>query len=174
MGFRDDFYTIGNIIGITGPIQSLPTVYFRSAVTNEYGHITQVHAYDWNQGRTAVVADVGYQIINVCGGGCGCARVAAHEYNGAGQCFHPSRSLFVARATLSPGDMDVVAQALWRCPHQKTDPLDDDLRDEQDDIYEHNWQAVHQKGPSGRRNAVDFSAGGLANRLLQVANADRL
>ncbi|CAN7380674.1 hypothetical protein LJR289_002240 [Pseudoduganella sp. LjRoot289] len=174
MGYRDDFYKIENIIGITGPIESLPSVYFQDKKTGEFGHITQIHGCDWNQGRSTVQTDPGYQILNACGGGCSCKRAAAHEYNGQGRCFHPSRSLFVASGALSKEKMEVVAQAIWRCPLEKTDPLDDRERDMQDIIYTDMWRDAHQKGPGGRRNAIDYTGQRLANPLLKIVHPTRV
>src|SRR5215207_5971944 len=87
MGYRDDFYKVENIVGITGPVNELPTVYFKDAATGEFGHITQVHSADWNAGRTEVAKDAGWKIVNECTGGCSCGQNTAHEINGAGQCF---------------------------------------------------------------------------------------
>lgn len=173
MGYRDDFYKVENIIGITGPIDSLPSVYFKDTKTGEYGHITQVHAYDWNQGRSHVEKDPGYRIENKCGGGCVCGRAAAHEFNGDGKCFHPSRSVFVPRSDLSTDQLAVVTQAIWRCPHEKTDPMDWDERDKQDDLYQKKWDDAHKKGPRGRRNAIDYTAEGLTNQIFKIAHPDR-
>ncbi|GAB6905031.1 hypothetical protein DESC_700167 [Desulfosarcina cetonica] len=173
MGYRDDFYKLENIIGITGPIDSLPSVYFQDTKTGEYGHITQVHYYDWNQGRCPVKKDPGYRIENKCGGGCKCGRSAAHEFNGRGVCFHPSRSIFVPRSDLSGGQLEVVAQAIWRCPHEKTDPMNWDERDRQDVMYQQRWLDAHQKGPRGRRNAINYTALGLTNQLLKIAYPHR-
>ncbi len=173
MGYRDDFYKIENIIGITGPVDSMPSVYFKNAASGEYGHITQVHYYDWNQGRCPVEIDPGYRIENACGGGCSCGSASAHEFNGNGDCFHPSRSTFVARADLSAEDLAVVAQAIWRCPNQKTDPMDWGQRDQQELADQQKWLDAHKKGPGGRRNAIDYTAQGLVNPLLKIAYPHR-
>jgi len=174
MGYRDDLYTVANITGITGPVDSLPSVYFKNPLTNEYGHITQVHGKDWNQGRSAVKTDAGYVIKNECGGGCHCGKPVSHEYNGDGTCFHHSRAVYVPRASLSATDLEVVAQAVWRCPLQKTDPRTKVGRAQQDAMYEDKWNDAHQKGPGGRRNAIDYTAEGLSNRLLKISHPDRL
>ena len=174
MGYRDDFYKLENIIGITGPIDSLPSVYFQNTKTGEFGHITQVHYYDWNQGRCPVVVDKGYQIKNECGGGCSCGNASAHEYDGRGRCFHPSRAQFVPRASLSKEQLSVVAQAIWRCPLEKTDPMTERGRDRQDVLYEQIWDHAHTKGPGGRRHAIDYTAQRLQNHVLKIAYPDRV
>jgi hypothetical protein len=174
MGYRDDFYRVENIIGITGDIDSLPTVYFRNAA-GDFGHITQVHYYDWNQGRCAVETDAGYQIINQCGGGCTCLSPTAHEYYGNGVCFHPSRSAFVPLANLSTAARDVAAQAIWRCPLMKADPGPDDPagRVAAGREIAQRWRDAHRPGPRGRRNAVNYTALGLTNPLFKIAYPER-
>jgi hypothetical protein len=179
MGYRDDFFTVENIVGITGPVNELPTVYFKDTATGEFGHITQVHSADWNAGRTEVATDAGWQIVNRCTGGCGCGQNTAHEIDGAGQCFHPSRNVFYARNTLSASDLDVVKQAIWRCPYMKTDPMTARGRDAQDVIYDAAWAEAHSEGARtptgrGRRGAIDYTASGLANRVYGIAYPNRL
>jgi hypothetical protein len=174
MGYRDDFYTTENIVGITGPVNELPTVYFKDTKTGEFGHITQVHSADWNAGRTEVAKDAGSQIVNKCPGGCGCGQSTAHEIDGQGRCFHPSRNVFVPRGALSAGDLDVVKQAIWRCPYMKTDPMTESGRDEQDEAYDKKWNEAHAKDARGRRGAIDYTASGLANRVYGIAYPNRL
>lgn len=171
MGYRDDFYTVENIIGITGPVDALPTVYFEDPVFYEFGHITQVHMADWNQGRTRVEMDPGYKILNQCGGGCMCQRHAAHEFNGKGECIHPSRSVFIERKYLTKDEMAVVCQAIWRCPHMKTDPETSAGRRRQQAAYNKRWADVEKKG---RRHGVNFTALGLANRVFQAIYPSRV
>jgi hypothetical protein len=181
MGYRDDFYKVENIFGITGPVHELPTVYFKDAESGEYGHITQVHTFDWNAGRTEVSIDRGWTIVNKCTGGCGCGQNTAHEINGQGQCFHPSRNKFVSLEELlklSESDHNVVEQAIWRCPYMKTDPMDNQERVNQSAIYEWNWNAAHSRGARtptgrGRRGAIDYTASGLANRVYRIAYPNR-
>lgn len=179
MGDRDDFYTTDNIIGITGPVNELPTVYFRNAVTGEYGHITQVHSADWNAGRTEVAIDPGWKIVNECTGGCNCQQKTAHEIDGTGRCFHPSRNKFVGRDMLSESDLAVVKQAIWRCPYMKTDPMTVEGRNALDGMYDRAWDAAHSVGSRtpegrGRRGAIDYTASGLANRVYGIAYPNRL
>lgn len=174
MGDRDDFYVAENMIGITGPVHELPTVYFFNQKSGEYGHITQVHAADWNAGRTTVDVDRGWKIVNQCGGACKCGRSTAHEFNGRGEMIHPSRNVFVARADMAPGDIEVAMQAIYRCPYYKTDPMTQKGRDQEDVRYDALWQERHQKGPSGRRGAIDYTAEGLANRVYGIAYPDRV
>lgn len=176
MGYRDDFYKLENIVGITGPIDSLPSVYFKDAETGEFGHITQVHKSDWNQGRCPVRKDPGWEIRNECGGGCKCGKSTAHEYNGKGTCFHHSRATFVPRASLDGGQLEVVAQSIWRCPDMKTDPIyigKKELRGQYAADSQKAWDDAHRKGPGGRRNAIDYSAEGLTNPLLKIAYPHR-
>jgi len=173
MGFRDDFFVVGNIIGITGKVQELPSVYFRSAA-GEYGHITQVHKSTYNWGRTRVTNDPGWVITNACPRQCGCGRVAAHEISGAGRVFHKSRSVFVKVETLSAGDLDVVSEAIHRCPYQKSDPHSRDARRAEEERYAQEWDQAHARLPGGRRGAVDFTASGLANKVFGIAYPDRV
>lgn len=172
MGHRDDFYVRGNIIGITGPVNELPSVYFKSGA-GEYGHITQVHYYNFNWGRTQVEKDPGWQITNTCPKVCGCGQKASHEISGAGRCFHVSRSLFKPVSELSQDELTVAAEAIHRCPFTKSDPLYDDARAEDEQRYAKLWADRHQKGPGGRRGAIDYTADGLANNLLKIAYPDR-
>ena len=178
MAYRDDFYTVANIIGITGPVNELPTVYFKNTATGEYGHITQIHHYDWNVGRTGVVTDGGWTIVNQCTQACGCGKDAAHEYNGRGQCFHVSRNKFVPVNQLSADELAVAEQAIWRCPYKKTDPLNWVLRNALDQIYARRWNEAHSVGARtpqgrGRRGAVDYTASGLANRVYKIVYPNR-
>jgi hypothetical protein len=56
MGYRDDFYTIDNIVGYTaadGDITQAPSVYFET--NTEHGRITQVHSNQDNVGRNTVM-----------------------------------------------------------------------------------------------------------------------
>jgi hypothetical protein len=173
MGYRDDFFVRGNIVGITGPVHELPSVYFKNA-DGEYGHITQVHGHSFNWGRTTVRTDPGWVITNVCPRQCGCGRVTSHEINGAGRVFHKSRSVFKAVATLSPGDLDVVAEAIHRCPYEKTDPHTGAARRAEEERFDQLWVDQHQPLPGGRRGAVDFTANGLANKVLGIAYPGRV
>lgn len=173
MGYRDDFYVRGNIIGITGPVQELPSVYFKSK-DGEYGHITQVHHYTFNWGRTDVTKDPGWQITNTCPRQCGCGSASSHEIDGKGRVFHVSRGVFRPLSELSAGDLDVVSEAIHRCPNQKTDPLNTPGRQAEEQRFAQEWNEAHARGPGGRRGAVDFTASGLANKVYGIAHPGRL
>lgn len=175
MGHRDDFYIAANIIGITGPVNRLPSVYFKNA-KGEYGHITQVHEASFNWGRTEVKTDKGWTITNVCPGNCGWAPHGdglSHEINGKGEIFHVSRSEFKPIDKLSKDERSVVAEAIYRCPYAKTDPGYEDLRDKEEARIDKLWADSHAPGAGGRRGAIDYTADGLANNLLKVAYPDR-
>lgn len=64
MGYRDDFYTLDNIIGYTGVLHRQPTVYFWDDTANAYGHITQQHGQPDNVGRELYRQDPNYLIEN--------------------------------------------------------------------------------------------------------------
>ncbi|MEM7212430.1 MAG: hypothetical protein AAF479_11145 [Pseudomonadota bacterium] len=67
MGYRDDFFKADHIIGYTGKIDKLPTVYFRREVENgfEFGRITQHYPDDkTNVGRGVVRIARDYKIYN--------------------------------------------------------------------------------------------------------------
>jgi hypothetical protein len=186
MGYRDDFYVYDNILGITGQLYRLPTVYFKSAA-GEYGHITQVHGDDFNWGRTEVVRDEGWQITNDCPQGkCEMCEgeTLAHEVNGNGWVFHVSRNEFVPKDELIGGGVDVAAQAIYRCPYKKTDPfthdryveffkapgLADQLRDTQNAAHKADWDARNKYRGGMPRHArwaaVDYTGERLVNRLV--------
>ena len=173
MGYRDDFYVVDNIIGITGKVHELPSVYFQNAA-GDFGHITQVHQSTYNWGRTTVRNDPGWEITNLCPLQCGCRRIAAHEINGAGRVFHKSRSIYKTVAMLSTGDMDVVAEAIHRCPYEKTDPHARGARRAEEQRFAQEWTDAHAPLPGGRRGAVDFTASGLANKAYGIAYPGRV
>lgn len=85
MGYRDDFYAIGNIIGYSGTLIDFPTVYFQTAT--EFGHITQRHGYVQNVGRNAVENAAHYTIGNELVNGV--PKLVEKKH---GQVFHESRS----------------------------------------------------------------------------------
>jgi hypothetical protein len=172
MGHRDDFYTRANIIGITGPVHELPSVYFKNAA-GEYGHITQVHYYSFNWGRTEVKTDKGWQITNTCPAQCKCGADASHEIDGNGRVFHVSRSKFRPLSDLASEELNVAAEAIFRCPYTKSDPLYSAARAEDEARYKKLWADRHQKGPGGRRGAIDYTGEGLANEALKVAYPGR-
>jgi len=181
MGYRDDFYVRENIIGITGRVHDLPSVYFRKG--NEYGHITQIHAFHWNWGRTPVLADAGWSITNLCPSSCNCREIVSHEINGDGQVIHRSRTHFKSRDMLTADQQNVCAEAIHRCPFMKTDPyydltLSPDKQDEKREQLQHTstamWTARHTPLPGGRRGAINYTGEGLANQLLGIAYPHRL
>lgn len=173
MGHRDDFYVVGNIVGITGPVHEFPSVYFKSAA-GEYGHITQVHGCDFNWGRTQVTKDPGWTITNVCPPQCRCGQSASHEIDGNGEVFHISRSLFKPASELSADELAVAAEAIYRCPLQKTDPGYEDLRDKEEERFAKLWDERHRKDVRGRRGAIDYTNEGLANRVFQIVHPNRV
>lgn len=63
MGYRDDFYSVANIVGYTGNLDDNPTVYFET--DEEQGHITQAHKKADNVGRGVVYTIEGYSKENV-------------------------------------------------------------------------------------------------------------
>ena len=105
MGYRDDFYVVGNIVGYTGEINSSLTVYFNSST--EYGRITQTHKKADNIGRNKVRSNAGHTMQN-------------EDYDGKyrlverinGDVTHKSRNVFYPVNTLTQGDRDVLAQSI--------------------------------------------------------------
>lgn len=91
VGYRDDFYTIENVVGFTGNIQDNPTVYFMTE--DEAGHITQVHDVEDNIGRGMVVSSKGYSMKNIYNSKKGIFQLV--ELIGD-KIIHPSRNPFVA------------------------------------------------------------------------------
>lgn len=112
MGYRDDFYIVGNIIGHTGKVHSDPTVYFQHG--DEYGHITQNHQVKENIGREEVSQHAEYRIGN-------------EEVNGIPMCIeregnekvHTSRSKFVSTANLSSLQKKVLARSIYNFTSKK-------------------------------------------------------
>lgn len=114
MGYRDDFYRIENIIGYTGKLSKRPSVYFFSAASNAYGHITQAHGDQTNVGREIYKEDPDYLIENtqiytnnypvgeyaehegmdIKGNACVEWRTS-EEYADTIDSFHTSRNLFI-------------------------------------------------------------------------------
>ncbi len=112
MGYRDDFYVAENLIGYTGELNKMPSVYFKKG--GQFGHITQYHDVRPNIGREPVYEDDSYEIVNVdghCVESCG------------GKVFHKSRNLFIEASTLSEDQRAVLMQSVWKCPEKK--PLAD-------------------------------------------------
>jgi hypothetical protein len=206
MANRDDFYIVENIIGITGPVHDLPSVYFQNDDW-EYGHITQVHRANWNWGRTEVKTDKTWRITNVCPNPnpkkCKCRgrkevshEIKDSELRGKDWVFHASRDKFTPVDQLTLDELSVVAQAIFRCPYMKSDPLYDEKRAEDEERYQKLWVARHEKGPRlvvrqgaiddeeraviftrggrGRRGAIAYTGEGLANELLKSAYPKRV
>ncbi len=86
MGYRDDVYNLGNIIGYTGDDPATRTVYVYDAGTKEFGRLTQAHAHQDNVGRNKVRKEDDYWIGNEGGRG-------VEKYRG--QIRHRSRNAFV-------------------------------------------------------------------------------
>lgn len=112
MAYRNDFYNLRNIIGYTGDLRYLPTVYFRRG--HEYGHITQHHMLPYNVGREDVAYHRGYHISNYYRGG----RIHAIEWEGS-QEVHTSRNPFITRDRFNPGDLLTLSEAIFRFPDRK-------------------------------------------------------
>lgn len=91
MAYRDDFYTIENVVGFTGNIQDNPTVYFMT--DDEAGHITQIHDNKKNIGRGMVLDTEGYSMKNIYDAKMGKFHLV--ELMGD-KIIHPSRNPFVA------------------------------------------------------------------------------
>jgi hypothetical protein len=107
MAYRNDFYTLRNIIGYTGDLRYLPTVYFQRG--HEYGHITQHHMLPYNVGREHVAYHPQYRIANHYRGG----RIRAVEIEGM-DIVHPSRNPFISRDGFGPGDLLTLSAAIFR------------------------------------------------------------
>lgn len=115
MGYRDDFYIVGNIIGYTGKAHSDATVYFRHG--DEYGHITQNHDIKENIGREEVKQHADYSIANeMVEGSLRCVERTGPDDD---DIFHTSRSTFVSVAGLSSLQKNVLAQSIYNFTSQK-------------------------------------------------------
>lgn len=117
MGYRDDFYTIGNIVGYTGELNDFPSVYFQTATLR--GHITQAHGYVQNVGRQQVESAVGYVLDNELVNG---EMKLVEKQNGV--IFHESRSTLKRIdpnnfETVSFEVLGILAQAIWNHPNEK-------------------------------------------------------
>jgi hypothetical protein len=114
MGYRDDFYVRGNIVGHTGSVNDNPTVYFQS--DSECGRITQHHDKKDNIGRSAVRSSTGYSLANekdING-----EMVAVERQNG--ERVHTSRNKFVPIQETSDNDLALLLQSLWKFPELKS------------------------------------------------------
>lgn len=112
MTYRDDFYTVRNIIGYTGDLMYYPTVYFKRG--HEYGHITQHHMLPYNIGREEVFFHPQYHVGNYVSGG----RLHGIEWEGA-RAIHPSRNKFIRRELFSTGVLLTLSEAIFRFPDLK-------------------------------------------------------
>lgn len=110
MAYRSDLYNIRNIIGYTGQLHRLPTIYFRDDAQNIYGRITQQHRYSFNVGRGEPASTVGYDMRNEMVNG---RRVLREYKNNVVQ--HTSRNPFIPVDTSafdnprSGGDLTAIA-----------------------------------------------------------------
>ncbi|MEO0911745.1 MAG: hypothetical protein AAFY59_01960 [Pseudomonadota bacterium] len=117
MGYRDDFYTVKNIIGHTGKIESNPTVYFLHKVADTeiyYGHITQSHADGANVGREPVRQTTFYDAGNITVDGKLIYEETVDGFN------HQSRSAFTDIRDLSEKQIAVLARAIHNVQEEKT------------------------------------------------------
>jgi len=113
MAYRDDLYAADNLIGYTGQIHKMPTVYFRKG--NLFGHITQYHDLPQNNGREEVGNSAEYKIAN------------EPQKDGTSRCverigtkaFHTSRNLFIPADKVNSEDKAVLLQAIWKFPEKK-------------------------------------------------------
>lgn len=113
MGYRDDFYVKENIIGYTGDLKGLPTVYFKRTIEggfDEWARITQVYPDNRaNEGRAFVRKNRSYVMRNEMD----TDGMHGVEYvNGAHH--HTSRNEFHA---VTGGTLDVLAESITRFPN---------------------------------------------------------
>lgn len=117
MGYKDDFYCIGNMIGYTGDIHDFPTVYFLREVAGGsfYGHITQKHDLPGNVGRLHVSRwpDPHYTIDNERVHGVLKLVERGRDWT------HESRSTLKRLREMSANDIAICAQAIWQCQYEK-------------------------------------------------------
>ena len=113
MGYRDDFYTVDNVIGYSGTLTDFPSVYFQSE--SEFGHITQKHGDSQNVGRGHVESSEGYSIGNEMTED----GVLKLKESLGGQSFHTSRSVLTSLEGMSEGDKAIVYQAIWKYQEEK-------------------------------------------------------
>ena len=115
MGYRDDFYIVGNIIGHTGKAHSDATVYFQHG--DEYGHITQNHEIEENIGREEVKQHANYSIRNEMVDG----SLASVERTGPDDddIFHTSRSEFVSVVDMPSLQKKILARSIYNFTSQK-------------------------------------------------------
>lgn len=105
MAYREDFYTVENIIGYTGNVNLNPTVYFQKG--NYFGRITQDHSCKDNIGRNEVRFAMDYRIEN--------DGAKAHEfYKGCRR--HSSRNIFMK---CGKDSLDELSKAIQRFQEEK-------------------------------------------------------
>ncbi len=124
MAYRSDLYRFDKIIGYTGQLHRLPTVYFRCDRLGVFGRITQQHKLPFNVGRGRVESTRGYEMRNVNING----RQVLKEFRN-GRCVHTSRNAFIPLHRgndphmihgVNEATLGILAQALRRCPDAKT------------------------------------------------------
>ena len=104
MGYRDDFYVVGNMYGYTGKINEKPTVYFKT--DTEYGRITQDHEHKNDIRRNKVRNADGYTLRNE-------GPMAVERWRG--KVVHKSRHKIILIGQVSPGDRAILSQSIWTC-----------------------------------------------------------
>lgn len=107
MGYRDDFFVVDNIVGYTGKLHDLPTVYFESEA--EVSHITQQHDIKDNIGREAVFSREGYHAGNTDEGG---EKARLLELKGS-NLIHESRNEMISVEGMPSKDQSLLAQSIW-------------------------------------------------------------
>jgi hypothetical protein len=138
MGYRDDFYVADNLIGYTGQIHRMPSVYFQRG--SEFGHITQIHDSPLNNGREPVDDNPDYTMGNewVDGEWCLVERIGGEE-------IHTSRNRFIPVAGLAVDEKAVLLQSIWKWPEVKMySGLDEKERDQHWDQVDRK-DALHKK-----------------------------
>jgi hypothetical protein len=112
MGYQDIFYTADNMIGYTGQVHKMPTVYFRKG--NAWGRITQYHSNNLNIGRNVVRVKAGYTIANENVNG---EEKCVERVNG--KPLHTSRNRLITNDSIGEEDRAVLLQAIWKYPDEK-------------------------------------------------------
>lgn len=115
MGYRDDFYVAENLIGYSGQLHKMPTVYFKNG--NSFGHITQYHEIPQNTGREPVDSDPNYQIGNEMINGV--LKLVERTGPTPKDIFHESRSCLTSAVGLDADSKAILMQSLWKCPEKK-------------------------------------------------------
>lgn len=121
MGYKDDFYSVDNIIGYTGDINNMPTVYFQRRLQPigqgnwiEFGHITQQHGHADNVGREELDPSDDYTIDNefIQGQMRSVERIQ-------GRAIHYSRSIFVPFFVVPDDKKYLLNASIRACPKLK-------------------------------------------------------